>query len=328
MSVEREMIMNQSEVTILLQNYYIQPKEITFLRNEEKILARVEDTAGVTYYLKGEKGRREYIGKCCEYAEYLRKEDFPTVCYQKGKEDTYTNLYNSKIFTLEKALKGMEVQILTDDHLESIAQMLGKQHRLSIKSGIHINKATSWSLFGGNATDEIGDYDENEVSFWQMRENCQQVSLFPRIEELYIQRRVRLERVWATLPSGPVQGDFCYYNMVFSDSSLTGCYDYNLAGDELYINELVAVAIYHCWHVPYSGKKSEIERFWSFIHYYEHGRNLENAERDVIGDLFALIRAFRYDRIEEGLALQGEQRTRFLEETLEILESNIILPSI
>ena len=320
--------MNQDEMTLLLQNYLIQPKEITFIRNEEKILARIEDINSDTYYLKGEKGKREYVEKCCEYAEYLRREDFPTVCYQKGKEDSYTYLYNSKILTLEKALKGMEVEILTDEHLNSIALLLGEQHQLSMKSGIHINKATSWSLFGGNATEEIGDYDENELSFWQMREACQQESLFPRIEEFYIQRRARLEKVWTTLPRGPVQGDFCYYNMVFSDSSLTGCYDYNLAGDEVYINELVAVAIYHCWHVPYVGAKSEIERFWSFIHYYEQGRSLENTERDVIGDLFAIIRAFRYDRVEEGLALQGEQRTRFLEETLEILESTIILPSI
>ncbi len=321
---EREITVNETELVLILENYKVIPDKITSLRKAEKLLMKIKNAEENTFYLKGEKGDSEYVERCCEYADYLKHEGFPVASYTRNTLGCFTYLKDNMVFTLEEEIEGVEVQTLTDEHLNSIAKMLGVQHQLSNQSNRSINQATSWSLFGGNATEDIGDYDENERAFWQMRDTCKSDPIFQRIEELYIQRRDHLKRIWFSLPSGPVQGDFCYYNMVFTESaSLKGCFDFNLAGDEIYINELVSVAIYHCWHVPYSGQKTEIERFWSFMRHYEKERTITPKERSILSDLFAIIRAFRYDRVEEGLTLQGEQRNDFLRETMNILESHL-----
>lgn len=214
---------------------------------------------------------------------------------------------------------GEEVDVLNDGKLVSIASMLGRFHAESLRQGYRFHRATSWSLFGGNATEEIGDYDENELSFLELKEACGQEVIFEEIEGQYLAHRTYLKNNWHTLPVAAVQGDFCHYNMLFNGNRIQSIFDFNLAGDECLLNECIAVAVYCCWHVEGDSTLSTEERYTLFIDAYQKYRPWSNEEIALSMKLKAIIRAFRYDRVARGVEMSDE-KALFLEETLQILK--------
>lgn len=175
-------------------------------------------------------------------------------------------------------------------------------------------------MFGGNQTDKIGDYDENELSFQTFKQAFNEHELFPEIEYHYLQHRSVLQKVWSSLPQGAVQGDFCYYNMLKQQDGTYSILDFNLAGNEIFLNECIAVGVYHSWHVPYTGRLNAAERFRKFIAAYEAKRPFTSLEREHFNPLLAIIRAFRFDRIEDGAILkETAEKNQFVKETLDIL---------
>ena len=175
-------------------------------------------------------------------------------------------------------------------------------------------------MFGGNATDKIGDYDENELSFRDFKQAFENDSLFHEIEALYNVHRTKLHAMWAELPTAATQGDFCPYNLLFQDNKIVGLFDFNLAGDEVLINECVAVGIYLSWHVDYNGTLTASERFTQYIESYQSERPWTKLEYDAFPSLFSIIRAFRFDRVENGIADTACHKT-FLKETLHLLQT-------
>lgn len=185
--------------------------------------------------------------------------------------------------------------------LLSMATMLGKLHAESLRQSYRFHRATSWSLFGGNAKEAIGDYDENELRFLEMKAAYGQENIFEEIETQYLAHRTYLKNCWKRLPIAAVQGDFCHYNMLFDGDCVQSVVDFNLAGDERLLNECIVVGVYCCWHV---GSDSMFSA----------------EERAVAKRLKAIIRAFRYDRVARGIE-NITNRHLFLEETLQILKT-------
>ena len=106
--------------------------------------------------------------------------------------------------------------------------------------------------------------------------------------------------------------------MRFQEGKLVALFDFDLAGDEVLVNECVAVAIYLSWHVPYEGMLTSQERYQLFMQQYDKERPLTLEERSVLPSLFSIIRAFRYDRIEDGIA-NSKNYQPFLQETRMLL---------
>ncbi|MFC4356279.1 phosphotransferase enzyme family protein [Chryseomicrobium palamuruense] len=285
------------------------------LRTEKTILP-CQDAEGNAYLLKGEVQDRQEVERICAFTNQLNLV-IPTPFYEKMDSSHYTVERNHVVYTLERKLIGEEIEEVSDTHLTEIATALGTMHRFSLKNQLQLNRGTTWSLFGGNASEELGDYDENEVSFWECRDAFSEHPLFREVEAAYHHIRQDLQNIWSELPLAATQGDFCYYNMVFENDKLTGLFDFNLAGDEVLINECLAVAVYHSWHAPYQGILSPEERFTLFCDAYQRIRPWTEKESSVVPQLKALIRAFRYDRIEAGI--KANQPDVFLKETLQLL---------
>ena len=292
----------------------------TEVRNSEKIMYRVVDYLGKSYVFKGEKANAKSVEQNCEFANKLRA-CLPTPHYYKTIHHTFTVIDGDHIFTLEENLtEGEEVNTLTDVHLKEIALKLAIMHRYTLSNNITLQKATSWSMFGGNKTDEIGDYDENELSFQAFEQAFHQHSIFPGIKKKYTQSRKTLKKAWSSLPKAATQGDYCYYNMRFKEEKLVALFDFNLAGDEVLLNECTAVAIYLSWHVPYEGALTSEERYQLFMQQYETERPLTMQERKALPTLHSIIRAFRYDRVENGIK-DTKNAELFLTETWRILNT-------
>ncbi|MCM3758383.1 hypothetical protein M3197_13010 [Sporosarcina aquimarina] len=310
--------MNTERVSVICKNYNLQPERIEILRSGERLLAKV--TAESLYLLKGERADVLYWVACCGYAQLLVERDMNVARYVQTTSGLRVHEEDGFVFTLEKELSGHELTNITDELLSEIGRLLGKQHIISAQFKSPFTTGTSWSMFGGNATENLGDYDENELSFLEFKNCCESHPLYEAIESLYLEYRRVLQKAWAQLPQGAVQGDFCYYNMVREESGKLGIYDFNLAGNEVYLNEAIAVAVYHAWHAPYTGELTEEKRFQLLLETYTFERPFSEQEQVLVLILKSVIRAFRYDRVEAGGSLSDEQkRNEFLQETLNIL---------
>ncbi|GAB0167682.1 phosphotransferase [Lysinibacillus sp. CTST325] len=311
--------MDNQKIMFICSHYDVIPKDIEIFRMGERVLAKIE--AEYTYFLKGEQANKTYWEQCCNFANNLSEKGMNVSQYVKSKSGYYVVEIEEKVYSLERELKGEIIETITDAELVEIGSLLGVQHYNSQQLSTPFNIATSWSLFGGNQTDAIGDYDENELSFLDFKKQFKSYHAFTKIESLYNDYRQRLKLIWGDLPQGAIQGDFCYYNMLKQYQGSLAIYDFNLAGNEVYLNECIAVGIYHAWHVPYKGRLNETERFKLFIDSYNKERPLNELERTYATYTKAIIRAFRFDRVEDGILLESkEEQDLFLQETLHILE--------
>ncbi|WP_078543019.1 protein kinase family protein [Litchfieldia alkalitelluris] len=195
------------------------------IRRNERILAKIE--SGQEYFLKGESANKEYWEACCFYARALSEQGMNVTHCEKSINDTYVIQAEDKVFSLERSLSGEPMEFITDREINEIGRLLGIQHSLSSKITTPFTKGTSWSLFGGNQTGEIGDYDENELSYLDLKKQYETHHLLPKIELLFKQFRQTLYKIWSILPQGAVQGDFCYYNMLQEKDRSLAIYDFN-----------------------------------------------------------------------------------------------------
>lgn len=316
--------MNLEAISIkeIVSAWQIRVENLKIIRNSEKKLIEIESSDGQLYMLKGERHRNDVLNEICAFANELTT-ILPFTTYIQTEMCTYMHYYKGFSYTLEQKINGREYEYVTDAMISSIASSLGKMHQFSLQQNRRLHQATSWSMFGGNATDKIGDYDENELSYIELK------SAFPNEEEMleiidsYNSHRAKLKAKWSALPKAATQGDFCYNNMLFNeDGQITGIFDFNIAGDEILLNECIAVAIYHCWHVAYKGETTPEDRFQLFLETYQRERQFKALEIEISPYLFAIIRAFRYDRIEDGIK-DTENITRFLIETLQLLKCEV-----
>lgn len=307
----------------LLKSFWdIDVNRLNVVRDSDNKLAEIVGIDGNVYILKGENNICEKVNRICEFANEL-KSILPVSTYIKTINSTYAVEHEEIIYTLEFKLPGKTVEHVTDQHINEIGKALGKMHRFSLEHAYKLNQATSWSMFGGNKTDNIGDYDENEISFLDFEKAFSEEIQMAEIKTLYMQHRSKLEKMWPYLPKAATQGDFCHYNMLFNETDhIVGIFDFNLAGDEVLINECIAVGIYLSWHVKYIGEKKSSMRFEQFIKNYTEERTFNELEMQSIPSLFAIIRAFRFDRVEDGIN-DSLNKTTFLNDTLNILKGNM-----
>ncbi len=318
--------MGASELIQEVMKYYF-TEPVTrheILRDKERLVAEVE-VDGEMYYLKGEKQPVAFIEKIIEFTILMNDAGLPFIVPEKTIIGNRYVEHGGLLFILEKKGFGEEIKHLRLSHSREIGKLLGKQHAISSTTDFRFGTGTSWGMFGGNETDAIGDYDENELSYLALIREIEKEGTFKieldTVKELYLSRRSKLKEVWSSLPSGPVQGDLCPYNLLFQQDEISAVFDYDIAGDEVLLNECIGVAVFLAWHHDFEGTETPEEHYHAYIEAYEAERPLSDGEREMIPHLFAIIRAFRYDRIEEGIdkIKQGDGKA-FIDETIMLLQ--------
>lgn len=308
-----------------MKYYFTEPvTRHEILRDKDRLVAEVE-VDGETYFLKGEKQLVAFIEKVITFTTFMNNARLPFIVSEKTIEGNGYVEHEDLVFILERKGDGKEIKRLQLSHIKKIGKMLGMQHTVSSATDFRFGTGTSWGMFGGNKTDALGDYDENELSYLDLIQCVEETGMYnaelTTLKELYQFRRSQLKEVWDSLPSGPVQGDFCPYNLLFQQNKISTVFDYNIAGDEVFINECIGVAVFLVWHHDFEGNETPEERYHAYIEAYTSQRPLSDRELEMVPHLFAIIRAFRYDRVDEGIEKikQGNGKA-FLDETILLLQ--------
>ncbi|MEN2768550.1 phosphotransferase enzyme family protein [Ornithinibacillus xuwenensis] len=310
------------------------------------LLREIEENTIITVIIQKEKYILKFyhdryttangLQKQGELSLYLKASGLPFAARFPTKDGKYygETLYEGKksFVTLEEYMDGDPISAVTLEDTYEIGRLLGIQHKACEESGIDFGHGTSWSMFGGNETNQFGDYDENELCFRELMEALAGAQythkLLSAITQQYQLLREEIASIWHELPKGPVQGDFCPYNMAKRNGRITGIFDYNLAGDEVLINECCGVAVYLAFsHEKVAGNEQSHLRV--FLEAYRQERNISVLEEKMISPLIRVIRPFRYDRVESIVRLieEGKEAAvlQHLDETLKMMNHHYTL---
>ena len=309
----------------VMQQYFSKPiTRHEILRDKDRFVAEVE-VDGELFFLKGEKQPEQFVETIIAFTELMSDAGLPFIVPEKTLIGERHVKHENLLFILERKGVGKEVNVLRLEQLQELGQSLGKQHALASASDLRFGRGSGYSMFGGNETEEFGDYDENEVMYLELVRCLEDKGQFEqelvKIKELYLARRANLKAEWSNLPNGPVQGDLAPYNSLFQQDRLTAIFDFDIAGDEVFVNDFMSNAIYLALNYDFDGTETPEERYHAYIDAYTSERPLSNREMEMVPHLFAIIRAFRYDRIEEGIEKikQGHGKV-FLDKTIQLLQ--------
>ncbi|MCM3005004.1 phosphotransferase [Priestia koreensis] len=261
---------------------------------------------------------KDKIQKSGEFNRYLADAGMP-VAKMLDREECYSYLLSlngeSQLFSVEEYIDGKEIGEVTEAVVQQLGMLLAEQHVISEQSGYSFGYSSEWTLMEGARVAYEG-VSENYECFLELVENAKaygyEGSLLYQITDVYHEKRRMLEKMWNELPRGPIQGDWCPYNMVVdSTEKIVGIFDFNIAGDEAFVNELASL------HAYYGERGSDL------VQGYETIRPLNNIEKETYPVLLSVILPFRFDRTNSIIALMKAKEDKAvmekLDETLTLL---------
>lgn len=202
--------------------------------------------------------------------------------------------------TVEEWIDGEPPHSVTPSLVSIMGSTLGKMHFLAGNYGPLFGHGTDLSLFG--------EHDEYKENARRLRKALEATGLeMPSaLMDAYDLARERLAGMWGDLPSGPVHGDLAEHNLLLDETeNVKAVLDFNLAGDEVFVNEVV----HTCLRLPSFGDESLDRDFAArFLRAYEEVRPLSAKERLAAPYLVTVIRPFRLREIRpiEEAARHGD----------------------
>jgi Ser/Thr protein kinase RdoA (MazF antagonist) len=261
---------------------------------EMKFIIKVELTDGrllVVKFIRQEMSPHNVIEEQSHFSEYLRNRGILTPKrYKSG--DSYCIAYPFNGFTLDITVEdyfGEEIKDINNELAYKIGQLMGKNHRLAENDNFHINNRTLFNVVGKN---DVSGYDD----FLEFgKGGLIAGDIFTQICAVYNTKLNRLKDVWGDLPRYATQGDYSTNNLVYIGDDI-GIFDYNNAGDETLISDMVLEGLL----TAYENGLTDADRlglFKSFINGYIEQRPLSEKEKAVFSDIYAVAWGMWYSRI-------------------------------
>lgn len=258
------------------------------------------------------------LQKSGEFNRYLADAGIPVAkMLDRDGWYSYPSYLNeeTQLVSIEKYIDGKEIDEVTDGIAQQLGRLLAEQHVSSEQSGFTFGYSSEWTLMDGEHV-TYEEISENYECFLELIESAKgygyEGALLYQITDVYHEKRRMLEKMWNELPRGPIQGDWCPYNMVVdSTEKIVGIFDFNIAGDEAFVNELASL------HAYYGERGSDL------VQGYETIRPLNNIEKETYPVLLSVILPFRFDRTNSIIALMKAKEDKAvmekLDETLTLL---------
>lgn len=212
---------------------------------------------------------------------------------------------------------GEKIPHFTMELYKSVGTILGKIHKISQTSGYAIGFSLLYN--------EITQRDTSFLRLW--RNDNQRIipsNQYEKMLELYNRRLSIIKSVWCDLPRAAVQGDVYSCNNVAIKNGELVVYDFNLAGDEVLIGDIL-----QCWFRTVFDEKIENdlenlsrEQLWEeFILAYQKERQLTDIEKLYFPDVYAILGVVYYTKLlnywlDKGECLRAENNYPFLLELL------------
>lgn len=188
---------------------------------------------------------------------------------------------------------GEEIREITVGVAYQIGVLMARMHRLSLENKCEIRAGTLFSAAYWNDVDAFPAFCE----ITKDEKLDQEVAA--QIKALRDEKLERIRAVWETLPKAAVQGDISINNLVSSEDGLT-VFDYNNAGDEVLISDLVMEGLLTAYEMelPEGTPVSYREQlFPAFLKGYLFVRQLSEAESAAAWEVYTLYHGLWFTRI-------------------------------
>lgn len=188
---------------------------------------------------------------------------------------------------------GEEVTEITTDTAYQIGELMARMHTISLENKCKIGHRTLFSAAYWNDVDSFPEFCEITKD-----EKLDQAV----VEQIKVLREEKLERiraVWETLPKAAVQGDISINNLVRTKDGLI-VFDYNNAGDEVLISDLVMEGLLTAYEMdlPEGMPESYKEQlFPALLKGYLSVRQLSEAECAAAWEVYTLYHGLWFTRI-------------------------------
>ena len=188
---------------------------------------------------------------------------------------------------------GEEITEITADTAYQIGELMARMHTISLASKCKIGHGTLFSAAYWNDVDSFPEFCEITKD-----EKLDQ-TVVAQIKALRDKKLERIRTVWETLPNAAVQGDFSINNLVRGEDELI-VFDYNNAGDEVLISDLVMEGLLTAYEMelPDGTPVSYREQiFPALLKGYLSVRQLSEAERKTAWEVYTLYHGLWFTRI-------------------------------
>lgn len=298
-------------IQIILERYgfsaaFREPKEYIHYNGEHKdqivkliLSVLLESGKRVVIKILHEEGDllkdREKIEKQSAFSEFLRQNGIKTPKRYKANGSYCSEcIYNHLLcnVTVEDWC-GEELTEINPDIAYQIGELMARMHLLSLTNNCEIGCGTLFSAAYWNDVDYFED-------FCRICENEHlNQAVAAQIKTLRAEKLNAIRTVWNKLPKAAVQGDISINNLVYSASGLT-VFDYNNAGDEVLISDLVMEGLLTAYEMdlPKGADPSCREQlFPAFLDGYLSLRKLSEEEANAAWLVYTLYHSLWFTRI-------------------------------
>lgn len=247
------------------------------------------------------------------FSEFMRRHGIKTPArYQaNGKYCNEFTYHDLPCMVTAEDWSGEEITEITTDTAYQIGELMARMHSISLENKCEIGHRTLFSAAYWNDVDCFPEFCEitNDGKLDQ--------EVVAQIKTLHDAKLESIRAVWETLPKAAVQGDISINNLVHAEDGLI-VFDYNNAGDEVLISDLVMEGLLTAYEMELPDGTPASYRgqiFPALLKGYLSVRPLSEAERKTAWEVYTLYHGLWFTRIRynddslDSLVKKGDYET-------------------
>ncbi|CAM3064325.1 hypothetical protein FITA111629_01425 [Filibacter tadaridae] len=266
---------------------------------EIKIITKVEFTNRnplVVKFVRENDHPSQIIESQSVFSEYLRDKGIltPKRYVSEGKYSLNYKLNNLDVDITVEDYLGEEIKAIDFNLAYMLGQLLGKIHRISENGNCLIGNSTIFDFLGYN---EVSGYN----AFLELGE-VEKIDpvMHQEIKDLYLEKLEKVKSSWSKLPRFATQGDVSINNLSYIGGTI-GIFDYNIAGDEVLVGDMVLEGLLTANEMDLSGGLTDNDRTELFKHFFKGyitERPLSDDEKTVLSDIYSISSALWFTKIK------------------------------
>ena len=188
---------------------------------------------------------------------------------------------------------GEEIREITPDIAHRIGVLMARMHTLSLDGECKVGCGTLFSAAHWNDVDAFPEFCK------LCEDERLDAAVTSELKRLHDEKLERIRSVWDTLPKAAVQGDVSINNLVDGADGLI-VFDYNNAGDEVLVSDLVMEGLLTAYEMDLPEGVSAETRgalFDALLRGYLSVRPLNEAESRAAWDIYTMYNSLWFTRV-------------------------------
>lgn len=238
---------------------------------------------------------RNKIERQSAFSEFMQKHGIKTPTHYMS-DGTYCSEYLYHGIPCNVTVEdwcGEEIKEIDTGISYKIGELMARMHSISLENHCEIGCGTLFSAAYWNDVDAFPRFCEIGKN-----EHLNQ-EIVEEIKKLHDEKLEAIRAVWDTLPKAAVQGDISINNLVYNEEGLI-VFDYNNAGDEVLISDLVMEGLLTAYEMDLPDGTDPVCReqlFPALLSGYLSVRKLSREEAATAWLAYTLYHALWFSRI-------------------------------